>query len=60
MATKNLYRIPHFIKAPTRRELMAKMVRTNLAFNKEFHYYQITQETDGFVAWFYMDLNEGK
>lgn len=49
----DLRRVPRYLKASNRELLIEKMLQNNLVNQKEFHYFQIMKEQDGYVAWFY-------
>ena len=54
----NLKRIPRYIIANTKDDLVRIMFQTNLKYKKEFQYFDIQKEGTKWVAWFYFDLGE--
>jgi hypothetical protein len=56
-APGNLRRIPHFISASTPRELMRRMLLTNVADGFEYKYFDIQFINGQWVAWYNRILN---
>ena len=51
---KNIYRIPLYIKELTKDSLVTAMAENNIKHDKEFNYFDIQQEKQFWVAWYYM------
>ena len=56
--TKQILRVPLYIKAKTADELSLKCLENNLKYQAEFEYFQITKIGNEWFAWFYADLNK--
>lgn len=49
----NSLRVPIFLTAPTRDELVRLMLQNNLKNGKEYRYFDISFDGSSWVAWFY-------
>lgn len=47
--------VPVFIEAPTKEDLIRKMIDTNTLARYEFKYFDIQKDGNKWVAWFYVD-----
>lgn len=53
---KVITKIPLFLEASTRDELMMMCLKNNQINDKEFEYYQIYESNGSVIAWFRADL----
>ena len=58
MGNKNLFRIPIYLEAGSKDELVKKMLENNLKFDMEFEYFDLQIEGKKWVAWFYAPTNK--
>lgn len=50
------YLIPHFITAPSEKDLMRKMLRVNLEANAFHKFFDIQQKGKSWIAWYYKEV----
>jgi hypothetical protein len=50
---KNILRIPHYLIANTKDELIRLMLKNNVDNDKEYGYFDIQKEGSQWVAWYY-------
>lgn len=50
---KNIFRVPHYLIELTKEELMTAMLSNNIANDKEYTYFDIQQEKQFWVAWYF-------
>jgi len=55
---KDIFRIPRFLVANTKEELVKKMLKNNIEKDKEFDYYLIVKEGSQWVAWYYINSQD--
>ena len=53
---KNIFRVPHFLKADTDIGIIREMVNNNVKQDKEFDYYLIEKIGTKWYAWYYDTL----
>jgi hypothetical protein len=53
--SKNIYRIPHYLKAISLDNLKEAMYLNNLKFDQEFGYFDIQREGNFWIAFYYAD-----
>lgn len=53
---KNIYRLPLFLEAKNKLELIKKMTANNVKHMREFEYFNIQKDGRKWIAWFYTDL----
>jgi len=56
--SKNIQRIPMFVKAKSEDELSKKCYLNNLKNDKMFEYFSITKSGSNWVAWFHADISD--
>lgn len=56
--SKQITRVPVFLKAATPEELSKSCLRNNLKYQIEFHYFKIDKVADYWIAWFYADITK--
>ena len=52
--------IPNFIEAKSKKSLRLLMLKVNLAFGKEFRWFDIQKDGNMWVAWYYVNIGDAQ
>ncbi len=54
--TKNIFRIPSFLQASTKENLIKEMLKNNISKNAEHDYFDIQKDGPLWVVWYYTNI----